>query len=261
MSCVHKSCRWSVGLVVLVWVMGMVSLGIAYEYKVSLAVLPPVVSQPATHQAKKTVKHESITSKKQRFFQKMRPLVDAENQRVMEQRLFLQTIHEKTELSPAEQTRLDALLQTYRIQRDVQGDVPWDEVWARVDMVPPALVLVQAANESAWGTSRFAREGNNYFGEWCFQQGCGLVPLHRKEGAIHEVKVFPSPQLSVRSYLHNLNTKSAYQALRAIRAQQRMQGQEPTAEALAEGLLRYSERGQAYVESIQKMLEHNRAYM
>ena len=261
MSCVHKSCRWSAGVVVVIWVMWMVSLSLSYEYKVSLAVVPPVVSQAAPHQVKKPVKHSNIALKKQRFFQKMRPLVDAENQRVMEQRLFLQAMHEKTELSPAEQTRLDALLQTYRIQGDVQGAIPWDEVWVRVDIVPPALVLVQAANESAWGTSRFAREGNNFFGEWCFQQGCGLVPLHRKQGFTHEVKVFSSPQLSVRSYLHNLNTRDAYQALRAIRAQQRLQGQEPTASDLAEGLLLYSERGQAYVESIQKMLEHNRAYM
>lgn len=32
----------------------------------------------------------------------------------------------------------------------------------RVDIVPESMVLIQAANESGWGSSRFAREGFNF---------------------------------------------------------------------------------------------------
>ena len=42
---------------------------------------------------------------------------------------------------------------------------------------------MQAANESAWGTSRFARIGLNFFGQWCYSKGCGMVPKRRNTGA------------------------------------------------------------------------------
>ncbi len=261
MTCVCNKCGWSAAAIALIWFVWVVFLGMSYEYKVGLAAIASISPQAVQPAVKKPVVHSSVAEKKHRFFQLMRPLVVAENARVMQQRAFLQMMHNKVERTQEEQARFDALLRTYRIQRDAQGNIPWDVVWRRVDVVPVALVLAQAANESAWGTSRFAREGNNYFGQWCFQAGCGLVPLHRKEGATHEVKVFASPQLSVRSYLWHLNTGSAYKALRAIRAQQRADGVQPDAESLAEGLILYSERGQAYVESIQKAIRHNRDLM
>ncbi|MDZ7825939.1 MAG: glucosaminidase domain-containing protein [Gammaproteobacteria bacterium] len=43
----------------------------------------------------------------------------------------------------------------------------------RADEIPPSLVLAQAAAESAWGTSRFARMANNLFGQPRFTEGCG----------------------------------------------------------------------------------------
>ena len=39
-----------------------------------------------------------------------------------------------------------------------------DELLVRVDSVPLSLVLAQGAEESGWGTSRFAAEGNALFG-------------------------------------------------------------------------------------------------
>lgn len=64
---------------------------------------------------------------------------------------------------------------------DKQITKAWlDKMLLRVDVLPKALVLTQAANESAWGTSRFAVQANNYFGQWCYRTGCGLVPRERK---------------------------------------------------------------------------------
>ena len=39
------------------------------------------------------------------------------------------------------------------------------ELLRRVDVIPPSLVLAQGAIESGWGTSRFARQGNNLYGQ------------------------------------------------------------------------------------------------
>ncbi|HKJ91279.1 MAG TPA: glucosaminidase domain-containing protein, partial [Oceanipulchritudo sp.] len=59
---------------------------------------------------------------------------------------------------------------------EVKPDVPLtpailDDLRRRVDVIPPSLALAQAALESGWGTSRFAREGNNLFGIWCYTPG------------------------------------------------------------------------------------------
>ena len=124
--------------------------------------------------------------------------------------------------------------------------------------MPEWLALMQAANESAWGTSRFAREGNNFFGQWCFRKGCGIVPSRRAKGATHEVAAFKSPAESVRAYMHNLNTGKAYRYLRKIRTGLRRQGKPLTAEVLAAGLDHYSERGHAYVEDLRRMIRVNR---
>jgi len=127
----------------------------------------------------------------------------------------------------------------------------------KIDKIPVSLALAQAANESAWGTSRFARDGHNYFGQWCYTPGCGLVPKQRAQSATHEVKRFSHPFASVKSYLHNLNTHAAYRNFRQMRAQQRAQKQSLDSIRLAQGLKQYSQRGLAYVEELQAMIRYN----
>ncbi len=127
----------------------------------------------------------------------------------------------------------------------------------RLDVVPPSLALAQAAIESGWGTSRFATEGNNLFGHWCFVEGCGLVPERRPSGARHEVAVFDSTATAVRRYLYNLNTHRAYRPLRTLRAEARADGRALSGLELAGGLARYSERGQPYVRDVRIVIRAN----
>ncbi len=138
-------------------------------------------------------------------------------------------------------------------------DAPFfTELLTRVDVLPPSLVLAQSANESAWGTSRFAREGNNFFGQWCFTRGCGMVPRARGEGAVHEVEAFPDAVVSVRSYLRNLNSHGMYQQLRDLRAGQRQKQEPVTGVLLAGGLKGYSSRGDEYIKELVAMINFNR---
>ncbi len=204
---------------------------------------------------------KDVKTKKRKFFNALRPMVEAENQRVANQRQFLLSIKDKDSLSTSDKQKLDKLLKSYRLERHKDGSVPWSDLLTRVDTVPLELVLSQAANESAWGTSRFARKANNLFGQWCFTKGCGLVPARRNAGSTHEVAAFTSPQFSVRSYLRNLNTGRVYKDLRKIRAAKRAQGKTATAYELAAGLSKYSERGQAYVKEIRSMIKYNGKYM
>lgn len=129
----------------------------------------------------------------------------------------------------------------------------------RVDVVPLPLVLVQAAAESGWGRSRFAVKGNNLFGVWCYEKGCGIVPDDRPAGAAHEVTRYRSVRQAVAAYLKNMNTHPGHRELRRLRQSQRAAGVEPDAQTLVAGLGNYSERGADYVEEIRSMLAQNRS--
>ena len=127
--------------------------------------------------------------------------------------------------------------------------------------IPDGLVLNQAAKESGWGSSRFAIEGFNFFGQWCFKAGCGFVPSKRSPGKYHEVAKFPDIAASVNAYFYNLNTFYVYDDLRSIRAEVRQLENQVSAQKLAHGLKRYSERGDQYVLEIQTMIVSNSKFM
>ena len=131
----------------------------------------------------------------------------------------------------------------------------------KIDVLPVELVLVQAANESAWGTSRFARKGYNFFGLWCFTKGCGFVPNRRNDDASHEVAKFENLSQATYTYMRNLNRHDAYKDLREIRSRLRANQIAISGVALAEGLMKYSERGAAYVEELQNMIKYNEEFL
>lgn len=72
--------------------------------------------------------------------------------------------------------------------------------------------------------------------------------------------MYQSVQEAVNAYFYNINTNSAYRELRDIRADLRQAQQPIDAKALTYGLMSYSERGEAYIEELQAMIDHNRTY-
>jgi Bax protein len=203
--------------------------------------------------------------KKRAFFNYLLPEVKRQNARVMQTRVWLlgirtEILHDM-DLHASDKATLDELAQQYKVNAREWSVGAVDKLLMKVDVIPQELVLVQAANESAWGTSRFARQGYNFFGLWCFQKGCGFVPSRRNSGAEHEVAKFTNLSHAVSTYLTNLNRHPAYERLRDIRNQLRDKQQPITAEALADGLMSYSERGQAYIDELNDMIRINRAYI
>ncbi|HSG66816.1 MAG TPA: glucosaminidase domain-containing protein, partial [Gammaproteobacteria bacterium] len=139
--------------------------------------------------------YEAGTDRKSEFFEFLRPLIAVENERVRRDRNRLLAIADRTDRNGLERWWLRAMAEVYEIERESLGETELvDALLRRVDVVPASLALAQAAKESGWGTSRFARDGNNLFGEWCFEAGCGIVPQNRANGRRHEVEVFDSPR-------------------------------------------------------------------
>lgn len=198
------------------------------------------------------------TVRKQAFVDYFLPLIKAENARVLERRNRLLEMDSIAELGFFERRWVQQLASDYRLKAfDPSKREQRSQLLSRVDIIAPSLILAQAANESAWGTSRFARQANNFFGHWCFKTGCGLVPASREAGAKHEVAAFGSATESLQRYMLNLNTHSSYQDFRRIRAEKRAAQTVAGGSDLAGGLLSYSERGAAYVADIRQMIAFN----
>lgn len=201
--------------------------------------------------------YRDTTEKKVAFFSFLYPRIVLANSRILIERDYLDSLTQKDTLSKQEHTWLAAQSKRLRVDEEPGSPEQFALLRKRLDVIPPSLILAQAANESAWGTSRFALRGNNLFGQWCFSKGCGLVPLNRVEGASHEVAAFPSPYHSVRAYIQNLNRHGSYQGLRDTRFDDREAGNPLTGLSLARGLISYSERGEEYVDEIRSMIRYN----
>ncbi len=205
---------------------------------------------------------QDVAEKKASFFEFLSPYIDSVNQQILAQRQRLITFREKinngSTLTRNEMNYLSGLRVEYELENEVLNTANLvNRLLRRVDIIPSSLALAQAANESAWGTSRFAVEGNNFYGQWCYTEGCGIVPARRIAGANHEVKSFDSVFESVKAYIMNLNTFPNYQKLRDIRQQVRQGGRSIDGISLSEGLDTYSSRGDDYIFELQSMIYSN----
>ncbi len=209
----------------------------------------------------------TVQTKKRIFFRAMAPLALRSNELIRAERERILALPPPDALTADDRKWLAQMAADYRLDAPAtweEATVP--ETWARltedlltrVDEVPVSLALAQAASESGWGTSRFAREGNALFGQWSFG-GSGMLPEQQRQSlGNYGVAAFESPLLSVASYMRNLNSHPAYAELRRLRAEERKAGQNPSGYELARGLDRYSERGQAYVDELHSIMQVNR---
>jgi len=206
---------------------------------------------------------KDVKQKKHAFFEYIYPLLEVANKEVLIKRKKIKQIQADLiagdKLTPGELEFLKVVSKEYSLKpKDTASRENVEKLLRAVDYVPPSLALAQSANESAWGTSRFAKQGNNFFGQWCFKKGCGIVPARRDAGSKHEVRKFASTQGSVSSYVKNINTGRAYSSLRTARANLRSKDVMLTGHDLAAGLSKYSARGQAYVKEIRSMIRTNK---
>lgn len=230
---------------------------------------PDILDVPETQEASKPVpdfaQYENVREKKTAFFNYLKPEVEKQNAYLLSLRHYIQTLLRKVladeSLDEDERERLAWLVEEYRVDEEQTIKARILALLQKVDALPVELVLAQAANESAWGTSRFAQKGYNFFGLWCFKKGCGFVPSQRNDDANHEVAKFDNLSRATYTYMRNLNRHEAYSDLRQIRGRLRANQIPITGIALAEGLMNYSERGAAYVEELQNMIRYNKEYL
>ena len=202
---------------------------------------------------------KDVREQKQAFFNILRPLVEKENQKILQEREFVKKFFETLKSNPiADNNRLAklaALAKRYRI-KDIYNE---KEYLRKIDTIPVSLVLAQAALESGWGKSRFARIANNIFGEWTWGKR-GIVPKRRAPGKTHKIKIFNSLRDSIASYMLNLNRHRAYREFRLARAMARAKGRELSGLEAAMTMQRYSEIGRRYTRLVSSIIRKNRLH-
>jgi Bax protein len=200
-----------------------------------------------------------VSDKKNIFFRLAGSGILQSNERIMNERNRLLNSIKNSDIDSNEW--IAALAVKYRVIKQESDKLDRQaliELKKRVDIVPPSLALAQAAEESGWGTSRFAIKGNSLFGQWDFS-GKGIKPREQRAHlGNYGIAAFESPEASIEAYMLNLNTHQAYQRMRQKRAVFRQQNKTPTGWDLAKTLDKYSERGNDYVKSLHAIMSFNR---
>ncbi|WP_246434439.1 glucosaminidase domain-containing protein [Nitrosophilus labii] len=205
-------------------------------------------------------KIKNISVQKEKFFEILRPLVKKENQKIVKEREFVENFFndyfKRPILDKKRLKKLVSLAKKYRIKNIYDKK----EYMKKIDTIPESLVLAQAALESGWGKSRFAREANNLFGEWTFGKR-GLIPQNREEGKKHKIRIFNSISDSIASYMLNLNRHAAYKEFRTARYQAKIKNVPFTGLKAAMTMQRYSEIGKKYNFLVSSIIKRNRLHL
>ena len=198
------------------------------------------------------LKYLGDTKKKRELFIKIvLPLILSENEKIQDDRKKLFKILSKNFNTVGERVWLKRRFKEYKIE-----DQDLAKLKMRMDIIPVSIALAQAANESGWGTSRFALEGNALFGQWTWSKK-GISPKNKDPDQSHKILQFQILKASVRAYKNNLNTHNAYQEFREVRAKLRQSGTQITGLALIPYLKNYAAIGEKYVAIIENIIVNN----
>ena len=200
----------------------------------------------------KDLKTLGDTKKKRELFIKIvLPLILSENSKITEDRKKLFKILGKNFNTVGERVWLKRRFKEYKID-----DRDLSKLKMRMDIIPVSIALAQAANESGWGTSRFALEGNALFGQWTWSKK-GISPKNKDPDQNHKILQFQVLKASVKAYKNNLNTHNAYKEFREVRAQLRQENKQIIGLDLIKYLKSYAAIGEKYVLIIEDIIEKN----
>ena len=189
--------------------------------------------------------------KRDLFIRILLPLVLDENNKIIDDRKKLFKILSKNFNTAGERVWLKRRFKEYKID-----DQDLSKLKMRMDIIPVSIAIAQAANESGWGTSRFALEGNALFGQWTWSKK-GLSPKNQDSNTTHKVLQFQILKASVKAYKNNLNTHNAYKEFREERAKIREKDNVINGLLLVKYLKNYASIGEKYTAILADIIRKN----
>ena len=190
------------------------------------------------------------------FVQYLVPKIEYVNQQVCQQRKkiinVLTQVENNKKLSENEKEMVNHEASLYQLNISSASEANLSALLSRVNIIPISIVLAQAAVESGWGTSRFARVANNYFGEHCFEQGCG-IPANKDSSV--EVSQFSTVIESIQSYYLMLNSRTVFADFRKTRQIELEKPKSLNIENILTTLTAYSGIGDKYPEILDSIIK------
>jgi len=195
--------------------------------------------------------------KKAAFVNTLLPKIQKAEKQILSDRAFIEKFFKKYIFTYSLKSRTD-LMHLIKISRKYRIKQMYNEAeyLSKVDTIPVSLVLAQSAVESAWGDSRFAKEGNNLFGEWTWGK-IGIIPAGRDENATHRLRIFPTLDASISRYMLNLNRHRSYKDFRTLRSHKRNINKPFTGLDAASKMTNYSQMREVYNRLIANVIRGN----
>ena len=193
--------------------------------------------------------------KKELFISALLPPILKVNEYIIYERNKLQDIIRSIEIN-GQASANDLYWLRRKMIRYRMDEFNIEELYSRMNIIPPSLALTQAAIETGWGSSRFAQEANALYGQWTWNDEDGVIPLGREEGKTHSIKKFDNLISAVESYALNLNTHEAYEDFRYERSKfTRVENID--VRSLLVTLIFYSELGYEYIDNLNSIIRIN----
>ena len=194
--------------------------------------------------------------RKKLFISIVLPLLVRGNELIMIERKILKNLFKNKEFK-----KIKHFCIKYKINKkeclNTKTPLLKEKLLMRVDVLPISMMLAQAAIESGWGLSRFAKQGNALFGQWVWgDKESGIKPKEAKNSNFY-VKSFHNLQSSVNGYLLNLNSHYAYEKMRQYRKLIKIKSKNFSGKNFAKYLDKYAEIGFEYVNKIITLINVN----
>ena len=126
------------------------------------------------------------------------------------------------------------------------------QLLSRMRTHPNSIVLVQAAVESGWGSSRFFQEANNLFGIWSYDPNEPRIAANysREDQQVY-LRKYADVSESITDYFETVGRSRPYRRFRKARESS------DDVDVLLPYLKYYSERRDAYVDQLRTIIRQN----
>lgn len=192
------------------------------------------------------------------FYEMMLPVILKANETLAAERERLMRLKREFDdtgdLSAQSMDELREWVKRYDVKPSDDLDTLFNSLIPRVDGVTPTLLLTMAAQDSGFGTSRYAREYNAVFNQrdW---DGRGAVPDEaQKEGPQYRIKVFNSLYDAVISQIHYLNTNGYFENYRIAREKYRRSNNPMRGYSIAHLLINFPYKTFKYPDIIKHLI-------
>ncbi len=223
---------------------GVKSILVRAEHPDDIFIFNDSIVEPVEYTSLPSLQKLIVDERKKVFINMILPSILVSKYELNQEKEKIIKLMNKSTFSRRERRYLKTMYKKYKSDN-------LDDLLEKVHPHPTSVVLAQAAVESAWGTSRFYKEGKNLFGIWSFNEKDNRMSSQGvREGKQVYLKKYNSLKASVDDYFLILG-RGPYAKFREVR----ISSEDPL--KMIEHLLNYSELKSEYISMLVQVIQQN----